>query len=148
MSFFGYVKLFQSILGSSVWVGPDAPLRVWITMLVLKNKEHEVVGISVPGLANLAKVSLEECQSALVQFKSPDPMSTSKEYDGRKIEDLPDGGWLILNGEKYAQMLSHEERKAYQRQKMKEYRQNNNRRRYGPQERERQYVENGGQDQL
>lgn len=117
----GYVKLFGSILGSSVWAGPDSELRVWIAILALKGRDH-VVRISVPGLATVARVSLEECRTALAKFKAPDLDSTSPEYEGRKIRDLPTGGWLVLNGAKYAKMLSLEDRREYQRIKQAEYR--------------------------
>lgn len=119
-----FVKLFQSILGSSIWAGDDASLRVWIALLVLKDRHH-VVRISVVGLANIARVNVEQCKAALDKFRSPDPDSTSKEFEGRKIEDLPEGGWMILNGQKYAEMLSYEERKEYWRQKQAEYRKRN-----------------------
>lgn len=121
----GYVKLFQSILGSSIWAGPDAELRVWIAILALKDRTH-VVRISPPGLATIARVSLEQCRAALEKFRSPDMDSTSKDYDGRKIEELPEGGFLVLNGAKYARMLSLEERREYQRIKQAEYRQRDN----------------------
>ncbi len=117
----GYVKLFQSILGSSIWAGPDPELRVWIAILALKNRQH-VVRISPPGLATIARVDLEACRRALDKFRAPDPDSTSKEFKGRKIEDLPEGGYLVLNGAKYAAMLSLEERREYQRTKQAEYR--------------------------
>jgi hypothetical protein len=117
----GYVKIFQSLLGSSIWAGPDPDLRVWIAILVLKDRDH-VVRISVPGLATIARVELEQCRGALERFRSPDPDSTSKEYEGRKIQDLDQGGFLVLNGEKYKKMLSREDRLEYQRRKQSEYR--------------------------
>lgn len=117
----GFVKLFQSILGSSIWAGPDYELRVWIAMLVLKDRHH-IVRMSVAGLANVARVTVEQCRTALKKFTEPDPDSTSKEYEGRKIKELPEGGWLVLNGEKYAKMLSLEERREYNRIKQAEYR--------------------------
>jgi hypothetical protein len=120
----GYVKIFQSILGSSIWHGKDSDLRVWIAMLVLKGQDH-IVRTSVLGLANLARVSPELCREALERFLSPDPDSTSKEHEGRKITALPEGGWLVLNGDKYAKMLSYESRKEYNRQKMAEWRAQN-----------------------
>ena len=44
-----------------------------------------------------------------------------KEFDGRRIKEV-DGGWLILNGEKYAALLSNEERRIYNSAKQREYR--------------------------
>lgn len=117
----GYCKVFQSILGSSIWAASDWELRTWIAMLVLKDRTH-VVKMSVVGLANVARVTVEQCKEALEKFKAPDPDSTSKAHEGRKIEELEEGGWLVLNGEVYAKMLSYEERREYNRQKMEEHR--------------------------
>lgn len=90
-------------------------------MLVLKSRE-QIVRISVPGLAQVSRVTVEECKQALEMFRNPDNDSTSKAHEGRKIKDLPDGGWLVLNGAAYSKMLSYEERKEYQRVKQAEYR--------------------------
>lgn len=117
----GYVKLFQSILGSSIWAAEDWELRVWIALLVLKDRGH-VVKMSVPGLANIARVTLDQCRQALRKFREPDGESSDKQFEGRKIRELEDGGWLILNGERYARMLSYDERREYNRQKQAEYR--------------------------
>ncbi len=90
-------------------------------MLVLKDRHH-VVKMSVVGLANIARVSVEQCRQALMGFEQPDLDSTDKQYEGRRIEALPDGGWRILNGERYAKMLSYTERREYNRMKQAEYR--------------------------
>lgn len=117
----GFCKVFQSILGSSIWFGTEAELRTWIAMLVLKDRNH-VVKMSLLGLANIARVTVEECQAALDKFKSPDLHSTNKANEGRKIQELPEGGWLVLNGEYYAKLLSYEERREYNRAKQAEHR--------------------------
>lgn len=117
----GYCKVFQSILGSSIWAATDAELRTWIAMLVLKDRNH-IVKMSVVGLANIARVTVEQCREALEKFKAPDPESTNKANEGRKIRELPEGGWIVLNGEYYAKMLSYEERREYNKQKQAEYR--------------------------
>lgn len=117
----GYTKLFGSIVASTIWQEPNHIRIVWITMLALRNGRH-MVEASIPGLAGLARVSLKECEEAIKRFESPDPYSRSPEHDGRRIERV-DGGWLILNGEKYRQKMSAEDRREYQRVKQKEYRQ-------------------------
>lgn len=116
----GFVKLFESILASSVWAEDDKTVRVWITMLVMKNRD-QIVNASLPGLAHMARVSLEDCERALKKFESPDQYSRSKEHEGRRIQAV-EGGWLVLNGQKYTELLSYEHRKEYKRQKQREYR--------------------------
>jgi hypothetical protein len=100
----GYTKLFGSILESTVWDLPAASKIVWITMLVMVDRDG-VVQASVPGLAKRANVSIEECESALQSFLSPDRYSRTKDNEGRRIKEV-DGGWLLLNYVKYRELMS------------------------------------------
>lgn len=52
---------------------------------------------------------------------SPDPFSRTKDHQGIRIQEM-DGGWLIINGEKYRNMMSLDERREYQRLKQRQYR--------------------------
>lgn len=97
-----YVKLFGSILDSSIWAEDHATVRVWITMLTMAN-EDGMVEASPSGLARRANVTREECRKALEIFQKPDIESKSQEWGGRRIE-LVDGGWLLLNYAKYREM--------------------------------------------
>jgi hypothetical protein len=116
----GYTKLFSSIVASSIW-NEDAETKVvWITMLALKNERH-MVESSVGGLVKLSGVNDAKVTEALAKFAADDPDSRSTEHGGKKIERR-DGGWFILNGEKYARSMSADERKEYQRVKQAEYR--------------------------
>jgi hypothetical protein len=89
-------------------------------MLAMKNERH-MVEASVPGLADMARVSLTECEAALKKLERADKWSRNQGHEGRRIEKC-DGGWLILNGEHYRQLMSYEERKEYQRLYHREYR--------------------------
>ncbi len=116
----GYTKLFQTIITSTIWCENHTLRIVWVTMLALKNQDHIVEG-SIPGLAAMARVSVQECEEALVKLKAPDPHSRTKTFDGRRIEDI-DGGWKILNGEKYRAKMNADERREYFRIKQQESR--------------------------
>lgn len=105
----GYTKLFYEIILSTVWREKDTTRLVWITMLALRNKHH-VVEASVPGLADAARVSLEDCQKALEILSSPDKWSRTQDEEGRRIKTV-DGGWFIINGEKFRRKMSEEERR-------------------------------------
>ena len=103
----GYVKLFGSLLDSTVWETP-APVRVvWIAMLAMADRDGEVEA-SVPGLARRAGVTREDCEAALALFLAPDPDSRTKDHEGRRIREV-DGGWLLLNYEKYRDKATKEE---------------------------------------
>jgi len=106
----GYTKLFSSILGSTVWREPAPTKVVWITMLAAKDLYGEVEA-SIPGLAHLSGQSIEETETALATFLAPDPYSRTREHEGRRIEVI-EGGWYILNHDKYRDKMSPEDMKA------------------------------------
>lgn len=114
-----WTKLFSGILQSTVWQEPMPTKIVWITMLALKDSEGRVEA-SIPGLAHVAGVALEECEKALERFLSPDPYSRSKEHEGRRIREI-EGGWQVLNHFKYRDEKS-DYRREYNRRKQAEYR--------------------------
>jgi len=116
----GYTKLFSSILDSTIWQEDKETKLVWITMLAMKNGQ-QIVEASIPGLAKRAGVTVSECEQAITRLLSPDQYSRTQDHKGRRIEAV-DGGWLILNGVKYREKLSSEERKEYKRAKQAEYR--------------------------
>jgi hypothetical protein len=90
-----FVKVYASILDSSVW-DHDAETRiVWITLLAMADASGKIHA-SVPGIANRARVSLEKTEQALDIFQQPDPYSRNQAFDGRRLERI-DRDWLILN---------------------------------------------------
>lgn len=95
-----FALLWGKILESSLWIQESKETRlVWITMLAMKDY-NGVVQASIVGLADRAKVSLEECQEALRVLLSPDQHDTSKVEEGRRIREVP-GGWQIINHDMY-----------------------------------------------
>ena len=116
-----YVKLFTSILTSSVWSEDNATRIVWITMLALSDKDGDVRS-SPSGLARLANVSVEECQKALAKFEAPDPEDPTLEKDGRRIEER-EGGWFIYKYAHYRALQDAEARKASWRESSRKHRQ-------------------------
>ena len=116
----GYTKLFNSILASTIWREPDHVRIVWITLLAMADARG-VVETSTPGLADFARVSVEDCRDALKVLSSPDIDSRSQESEGRRIEAI-DGGFRLINHAKYRHKLSQDERREYLRKKQREYR--------------------------
>jgi hypothetical protein len=116
----GFTKIRASMLDSTVWqLGKDARL-LWLTMLLKKDRD-QVVRAAVPGLAHAARLTVEETVAALEELGRADEFSQSKEYGGRRI--LPvDGGWFVVNGEKYRDYLTPDDRREYNRLKQREYR--------------------------
>lgn len=69
--------------------------------------EAGIVHAAVPGLSRRAGVSLEEARKALGVLTAPDAESRSPEFEGRRIEAV-DGGWRLLNYEKYREIRTNE----------------------------------------
>lgn len=109
----GYTKLFSSITDSTVWREPDRTRLVWITMLAMADADGYVAA-SVPGLADRARVPMEDCLKALEAFRAPDEWSRTKEYEGRRVMDV-DGGWQLLNHGKYRAIQDAEHRREQAR---------------------------------
>ena len=87
---------------------------------------HGRVHSSVPGLARLANVPIEDCRTAIRTFLNPDPDSRTSDKEGRRIEEI-EGGWKLINHAKYRDLQDLESQReskrqwaARQRQKKKE----------------------------
>jgi hypothetical protein len=116
-----YCKLFSSILRSSVWFEDHATVRVWITILALKDGNGVVHG-SEEYLAYQARVTLKECEAALNKFMSSDPASHTKEQGGRRLTQLSHDEWLVINHAKYRDLSPVEMNREYWRVKKKNFR--------------------------
>lgn len=117
----GFTKLFSLILTSSIWCEDHPTVRVWIGMLALANA-NGVVEASIPGLANVCRVTMAECQKALDLLSAPDPYSRNPADKGRRIRPC-EGGWIIINHDHYRQKRDEETRRKQTREAMARYRQ-------------------------
>lgn len=86
----GFTKLFNSILGSTIWREDPTTKVVWITLLALADRDG-IAEASIPGLANYAGVTVDATEAALQKFLAPDPYSRTPDNEGRRIEKV-DGG--------------------------------------------------------
>ena len=101
-----FTKLFSSLLESTLWCEADHIRIVWIAMLAMADRKGQVAA-SIPGLANRARVTIEQAQSALECFRKPDKYSRTPDNEGRRISDI-EGGWQILNYQKYRELRDNE----------------------------------------
>ena len=128
----GYTKLFNSIITSTIWTEDDKTRILWITMLALADKNGEVQA-SIPGLARVAGMSVQDCETAINKFLSPDPYSRTPDDEGRRIEVIP-GGWGLLNHGKYRDMASRDEQKEAEAERKRRYRDRQKRNKSGDSE--------------
>ena len=117
MSETNFTKLFSSITASTIWSEKATTKVVWITMLAMADAAGFVYA-SVPGLAKISGVTIEETIEAIDLLMAPDEWSRDKDNEGRRLEEI-DGGWAILNHPKYRKRRNAEERLAYQREYMR-----------------------------
>lgn len=82
-------------------------------MLAMADRKGRVWA-SIPGLANRARVPVDDCEAAIKRFLEPDKYSRTPDFDGRRVE-LIDGGWRLLNHEKYRQIRDDESIKESKR---------------------------------
>lgn len=108
-----YTKLFRSIVSSTIWAEDPTTTKVWVTLLALADYNGEVEG-TVPYIARLAYVSVDDCSKAIDLFLAPDPNSRTPDNAGRRIERTP-MGWVILNHAKYRAMATKEARREADR---------------------------------
>ena len=116
----GFTKLWSTIIHSTIWREEMHVKVVWITMLAMADR-NGCVSASIPGLADAARVSLNECQDALRRLSGPDIYSRTKENDGRRIEEI-DGGWQLLNYGKYRAVRDEEVRRSHTREAVRRHR--------------------------
>lgn len=116
-----YTKLFHKLLASSIWNEDLVTRVVWITMLCMKNQSQIVEG-SMGGIAHMARVPIGDCAKAIAKLEGPDPDDSSGVREGRRLEKLENGGWLVINGGPYRDAKDEDERRAYMAKYMREYR--------------------------
>lgn len=126
--------MWGKMLDSSVWQLPKDARLLWVTMLLMKDRDG-IVRAAIPGLAHRAVLTLAECEIALKLLSAPDPYSTTPTNDGRRILTIP-GGWQIVNHELYR--CSDELKKEQDRLRQANHR--NRRKKKKPDEREGRYV--------
>jgi len=115
----GFTKIFGNLLLSTVWNECLATKVLWITMLVLTDRDG-VVESTPSGLARMAGITKEECEKGLEFLSSPDPESNSKEEEGRRILKV-ENGWKIINYEKYREKLNKDDQRELANERQRRY---------------------------
>ena len=113
-----FAKLDNGITKSSIWSEPYHVRVVWISFLAEKD-ETGFVSASRSGMIRLCNVTSEEFDEAEMVLSSPDPDSRTPDFNGKRIDKV-DGGWIVLNHEKYR--LSEDVKKERHRQYMRDWR--------------------------
>lgn len=105
-----YVPLFEQIVDSSIWCESDLVVKVFMTLLAKRRKNGIVYGNAF-NIAQWAKKSEAEVLEALAVLAAPDTRRLEPQpFEGRRIEKV-EGGWLLLNAERYQQLMVAENRR-------------------------------------
>jgi hypothetical protein len=113
-----YEQALGSLIHSTIWREPDHVRLVWIAMIAMANSD-QIVEASIPGLADVARVSVDRCEQALERLQAPDSYNVHGDQDGRSVAAV-DGGWRILG--QAAGRLSAAERRAKAAERQRERR--------------------------
>jgi hypothetical protein len=110
-----FTPLWSGIVDSSLWDEPDYVVKVFVTMLAIKDPDF-IVRKTAYQIARQARKTEAEVLEALKILAAPDTKRLEPQpYNGRRLEKVKDG-WLILNGEKYQEkMVQHFKRARWAR---------------------------------
>jgi hypothetical protein len=120
--------IWSGIVDSSLWEEDGDVVKVFVTMLAVKDSDH-ICRLDAYRIAKKCNFKSEDggvdevkVLRILQILASPDNRrSVKQEYEGRRIRAVEDG-WLVLNGEKYRKQVSDEMRKARLRRAQTAYR--------------------------
>jgi hypothetical protein len=116
----GFAKLDSGIVDSSIWAENPETRVVWITLLAKCDKTG-YARLSHSGLQRAANVSMKAVMFALERLSSPDSDSRTPTENGCRIKKI-EGGWHVLNYEKYRNGLIEEAAREYLAGKKREER--------------------------
>jgi len=101
------------IVTSTLWGESKEVKILFVTMLAMKDRNGKVTGTTA-GLSRAAVLTYEETVEALKILEAPDTKSdTNQEYEGRRIKRV-EGGWVVLNADKYRGLIEEKRRRDYQ----------------------------------
>ena len=125
-----WAPLWSPIVDSSLWEENGDVVKVFMTMLATKDSRH-VCELDAYRIANRCHFrtpngAVDELRvlDILKLLASPDRRRQAKQdHEGRRIKAV-EGGWLIINGEKYKRMVQAEMTKQRNRRSQANYRKN------------------------
>lgn len=119
-----YNKLFTKILDSSIWLEPTATRIVWLTLIAAMDENGFAQFASIANLAHRAVLPVDDSEKAVKTLEAPDANSSDPEFEGRRIERVP-GGWMILNADKYRELVTRAIIQEQTRKRVAEHRKRN-----------------------
>lgn len=124
-----YTRIFASLWDGSIMEEAVETRWLFLTMLTIADADRTgVVDMPIQALARRAAMTEEQVRAALEALKAPDPRSSSPDEDGRRIIPMPrpapftERGWIIVNWEKYRNIINAEVRREQVRTAVRKHR--------------------------
>ncbi len=115
----GWTKLDSGITKSTLWMNEDhAIIRVWIAMLA-ESDAGGFVRASVPAMARLCFLEIDEFEAIIEELTAPDKYSRSQVDEGRRLA-VVEGGFVVLSYERYRDMKTRAATPAERKQAQRE----------------------------
>lgn len=116
-----YAPLFGEVVDSSLWKEPEHVRVVFMTLLAMKDWDH-VVRMPLHKIGNKANVGDGKFLDAMKILSEPDRFTTIPQpHEGRRIKEV-EGGWLVLNGDHYQELMRKLNRRANAAKRKREQR--------------------------
>lgn len=126
-----YGKIFDDIYGSSLMVHGGDTVYVFISMVVLSDKEG-YLREHPAAFANRIGKNFETVKTAITHLEAEDAESSSPEHNGRRIiplRELTGGhenrGWFVVNKKKYKLLASKEDQRGATAERVRNHRTRN-----------------------
>ncbi len=120
-----YGKLFSSMYEGSM-VGAGAVVFAVMGYVISKQKPPEfTVELNPKLLAAILGETPEEIQKAIDYLEAPDPISRTDRKEGKRLEKVGSFNYHVVNGDIYHNIRNYEERKAYNREAQRKFREKN-----------------------
>jgi len=120
-----YGKIFESMYKGSM-VGSGAMMFAVWPYVIAHMRPDSTVGAQVDLNPKLMAAILgekeDEIKTTISQLCAPDPDSNSKEEEGRRLVQVGQFAYRVVNGSKYLSLRNEDERREYNRVKQAQFR--------------------------
>lgn len=114
----GFTKLDEGIIQSSIMAEDSDTFKIWIVLLAVC-KEDGIARVSPVFLANVCRLDIKVVEGIMEKLASPDPYSRTTTKEGRRIERI-NGGWFIINYHYYRSFTYSDSKEAVKKRRQRE----------------------------
>jgi hypothetical protein len=117
-----YGKIYEQTFTGSMYGSGSHIFSVW-SYVIAHTKPDAMVELNPSALASTIGEPVERIEQAIEHFKSPDPKSRSKEFEGRRLIQKGEFIFFVPQYHKYHGFANNKERREYFALKKREQRQ-------------------------